>query len=67
MIRLKCDHLDEFIAGRRIFYTVGYGHPHKEHEEVILFNNYHEHKFKIVLIQFGNVLSLRPIKEEVEN
>lgn len=62
MIRLKCDHLDEFIVGRRIFYTVGHEHPHKEKDIVILYNDYHEHKFEIKLIQFGNVLGLIAIK-----
>lgn len=64
MIRLKCDHLDEFIAGRRIFYTVEHGHPHKQGDTAILFNDYHEHKFKVAFIQMENVLALEAVKNE---
>lgn len=61
MIRLKCDNLDEFIAGRRTFYTVKYGHPHEQGDTVILYNDYHERQFEILLIQFQNVLALKVI------
>lgn len=62
MIRLRCDDVHKFIDEEKTFYTVNHGHPHKKGHEVILYNDHQEHKFKIVLIQFGTVLSLQPMK-----